>query len=73
MKDQGGSLCQEFHLIKVATSCTSGVINGFAMKMLEWLKRHNMADMRRQTEYMNQLILAKLKDFAAYMTAIAIA
>jgi hypothetical protein len=57
----------------------SGVINGFAMEMLEWLKKHdvewlkNMADMRRQIEHMNQLILAELEDFASYMTAIAIA
>jgi hypothetical protein len=49
------------------------------MEMLEWLKKHdvewlkNMADMRRQTEHMDQLILAELKDFASYMTAIAIA
>jgi hypothetical protein len=69
---------KEFHLVEVATACTSSVINSFAMEVLVWLKKHNvewlknMASIYREVEDMNQLILAEFQDFMGYIAAIAI-
>ena len=69
---------EEFQLIEIATARTSSVINGFAMEVLKWLKRHNvewledMASMRRNAKERDQLILAEFQEFAGYIAAIAI-
>jgi hypothetical protein len=69
---------EEFQLIEIATACTSSLINGFAMEVLKWLKKHNvewledMANMRRKAKEMDQLVLTEFQKFAGYMAAIAI-
>jgi hypothetical protein len=69
---------KEFKLVKVTTTHISSVINGFNVKVLERLKKHNvewlknMTSMRRQNEHMNKLLLIEFEDFSYYMTFIAI-
>jgi hypothetical protein len=70
--------CKEFELVEVATTCTSSVINGFGVEVLERLEKHNvkwledMASMRRQNEHMDKPLLTEFEDFSCYMTSTAI-
>jgi hypothetical protein len=70
--------CQKFKLIKVATVYTSNVVNSFCVEVLEWLKNHNVewlkdiASIRRQNEYMNEILIIKINDFLYYIAATAI-
>jgi hypothetical protein len=69
---------EEFQLVEIAIAYTSGVINSFAMEVLEWLKKHNvkrlenMASIGWQAEDIDQLILVEFQKFASYIATIAI-
>jgi hypothetical protein len=69
---------KKFELVKVATACTSSVINSFGVEVLEWLKKHNikwlkdMACVRRQSEDMNKPLLTEFEDFSCQMAVISI-